>query len=398
VSAAGPQGSLAGRRLIHVTTTDMSLAWLLGPQLRAFAAEGMEVIGMSAPGPFVSELEGWGIRHVALRHATRAVAVRHDLAALPELRRQFRRLRPDIVHTHNPKPGLYGRVAARLARVPHVVNTIHGLYAVPEDSLARRTVVYGLERVAAACSDAELLQNVEDVDVLRRIGVPSRKLTVLGNGVDLARFHPHHHPAAVSHARTELGLRSDAMVIGVIGRLVWEKGFRELFEAAQRMAGTDPSVTFVVVGPRDDSKGDALGEQDIAAAEAIGNVVFAGHRDDVEALYPGFDLYTLPSYREGFPRSAMEAAACGLPIVATDIRGCRQAVDDGVTGLLVPPHDADALTAALTELVRDQPRGAAMGVAARMKAEKEFDDREVVRRTLEVYRRLVADDATSRAS
>jgi glycosyltransferase involved in cell wall biosynthesis len=398
MTATHPGVSLAGRRLIHVTTTDMSLAWLLGPQLRAFAAEGMEVIGMSAPGPFVSELEGWGIRHVALRHATRAVAVRHDVAALPELRRQFRRLRPDIVHTHNPKPGLYGRVAARLARVPHVVNTIHGLYAVPEDSLARRTVVYGLERVAAACSDAELLQNVEDVDVLRRLGVPARKLTVLGNGVDLARFHPHHHPAAVSHARTELCLRSDAMVIGVIGRLVWEKGFRELFEAARRMATTDPDVTFVVVGPRDDSKGDALTEQDIAAAEAPGNVVFAGHRDDVEALYPGFDLYVLPSYREGFPRSAMEAAACGLPIVATDIRGCRQVVDDGVTGLLVPPHDTDALTAALTELVRDQPRSAAMGVAARMKAEAEFDDREVVRRTLDVYRRLVADDATSRAS
>jgi glycosyltransferase involved in cell wall biosynthesis len=398
MTAEHAEMSLVGRRLIHVTTTDMSLAWLLGPQLRAFAAAGMEVIGMSAPGRFVDDLERWGIRHVPLRHATRAVAVRHDLLALPELRRQFRRLRPDIVHTHNPKPGLYGRLAAKAARVPVIVNTVHGLYAVPEDRLARRVVVYGLERVAAACSDAELLQNVEDVDTLRRLGVPARKLTVLGNGVDLARFHPHHHPAAVSHARTVLGLRADAMVIGMVGRLVWEKGLRELFEAARRMATTDPNVTFVVVGPLDDSKGDTLNEQDVAAAAALGNVVFAGHRDDVEALYPGFDLYVLPSYREGFPRSAMEAAACGLPIVATDIRGCRQVVDDGVTGLLVPPHDADALTAALTELVRDQPRGAAMGAAARMKAEAEFDDRTQVQLTLATYRRLLADAATSRAS
>ncbi len=390
--------SLAGRRLVHVTTSDMSLAWLLGPQLRAFAAEGMEVIGMSAPGPFVEELESWGIRHVPLRHATRAVAMGHDLLALPELVREFRRLRPDIVHTHNPKPGLYGRLAAKAARVPVVVNTVHGLYAVPDDPLLRRTVVYGLERIAASCSDTELVQNIEDITTLRRLRVPQSKLVLLGNGVDLTRFHPHHHPAAVAHARTALGLPADAVVVGLIGRLVWEKGFKELFEVARRIADTDANLTFVVVGPHDPSKGDALSADDVARAEAIGNIVFAGHRDDVEALYPGFDFYLLPSYREGFPRSAMEAAASGLAVVATDIRGCRQVVDDGVTGLLVPLHDVEALAAAILDLARDPARCAAMGVAARMKAEAEFDDQEVIRRTLETYRRLLPGPATSRAS
>ena len=141
-------------RLVHVTTTDMSLALLLGPQLRAFAAAGHDVIGMSAPGEWVGQLEADGIRHVPLRHATRAVALTHDARALGELRGLFRALRPDIVHTHNPKPGVYGRLAARAARVPVIVNTVHGLYATPDDRWARRAVVYTLERLAASCSHA----------------------------------------------------------------------------------------------------------------------------------------------------------------------------------------------------------------------------------------------------
>ena len=108
--------------------------------------------------------------------------------ALVELWRLFRRLRPDIVHTHNPKPGLYGRVAARAAGVPGVVNTVHGLYASPEDRVSRRAVVYALERAASMCSGAELVQNPEDLQVLSRLGVPSDKLVLLGNGVDLQRF------------------------------------------------------------------------------------------------------------------------------------------------------------------------------------------------------------------
>src|ERR1700690_2258703 len=154
----------------------MSLVLLLGPQLRAFAEAGMDVIGVSAPGPFVRELESWGIRHEPLRHATRSAALGQDLLALTELWQLFRRLQPDLVHTHNPKPGVYGRIAARAAGVPAVVNTVHGLYALPEDRLLKRSVLFSLEPRGAGCSHAELVQNVEDIDVLRRIGVRAEKL------------------------------------------------------------------------------------------------------------------------------------------------------------------------------------------------------------------------------
>lgn len=382
--------SLTGRRVVHVTTSDISLALLLGPQLRAFADAGMEVIGASAPGPYVPELTALGIAHEPLRHATRALDVGQDILALGELVRLFRRLRPDIVHTHNPKPGLYGRLAARLAGVPVVVNTVHGLYATEDDGWLRRGVVYGLERTASVCSQAELVQSEEDVEMLRRLHVPEGKLVLLGNGVDLERFVPPAGADDVTRARASLGVAPQQVVVGLVGRLVWQKGLRELFAAAAVLRASRPEVVIVVVGPSDPDKADALGPDDIAAAEALGNVVFTGGRDDVEQLYHGFDIFVLPSYREGFPRSAMEAAASAVPVVATDIRGCRQAVDHGVTGLLVPVHDAEALAAAIGELAGDASRRGAMGRAARAKAEAQFDDRVVVETTLAVYERLLA--------
>jgi glycosyltransferase involved in cell wall biosynthesis len=374
---------------VHVTTTDISLALLLGPQLRAFRDAGYDVIGVSAPGPYVAELEGWGIRHVPLRRATRSFAPHSDVLALAELVRVFRRLRPDIVHTHNPKPGVYGRLAARAARVPVIVNTVHGLYAVPEDPPAKRAVVYSLERVAARCSHAELVQNVEDVAVLRRLGLPAGKVQLLGNGIDLARFDPERVEIAKRKELRKLwGVPDDAVVCGVVGRLVWEKGLREIFEAASRLRDRVPELYFVVVGPTDDAKADRVTDADRRAAERAGNVVFAGRRDDMEACYSAFDLFALASHREGFPRAAMEAAAMGLPIVATNIRGCRQVVDDGRSGALVRVRDPIALVAAIEALAVDGDLRRRQGDAGRTKAKAEFDVRRCIELTLETYARL----------
>jgi glycosyltransferase involved in cell wall biosynthesis len=373
--------------LVHLTTVDMSLALLLLPQLVAFRDAGYDVVGVSAPGPHVPDLERQGIRHAALRRSTRASDLRADVATAGEFARLCRRLRPAIVHTHNPKPGIYGRVGARLAGVPAVVNTVHGLYAQPTDALPKRAAVYGLERLAATCSDAELVQNPEDLPVLRRLGIPARKLHLLGNGVDLTRFDPERHGTARRATRDELGIRDDEVVVGLVGRLVREKGYREVFAAARQVVAEHPRVRFVVVGPTDLDKADAITQAELDEA-AAGGVTFLGMRDDVERLYRAMDLYVLASHREGFPRSAMEAAAMGLPIVATDIRGCRQVVDDGGTGHLVPVGDVPALSRAIGDLVGHRERRATMGAAARTKALEAFDDRRQIAITSSVYEQL----------
>lgn len=391
VTRDAPPRAARRPRVVHVTTTDISLALLLGPQLRAFRDAGYDVVGMSAPGPYVEQLQEWGIAHHPLQHATRAMAPTRDAAALVELVRAFRTLAPDIVHTHNPKPGVYGRLAARAARVPVVVNTVHGLYALPDDPLAKRAVVYGLERLASTCSDAELLQNVEDLPVLRSLRVPSRKLSVLGNGIDLGRFGAGSVDGArVDALRREFGASPGDVLCGVVGRLVWEKGYRDVFDAARRLRDRVPNLRIVVIGPLDLDKADAVTQADVDAIEALGNVRFAGYRDDVEACYAAMDLYVLASYREGFPRSAMEAAATGVPVIATDVRGCRQVVDDGVTGLLVPRRDGAALADAIERLANDGAERARMAVAARAKAAREFDQQRVIDLTLATYERALS--------
>jgi glycosyltransferase involved in cell wall biosynthesis len=388
VSAASPL-------VVHVTTADLSLELLLGPQLEAFVAAGYEVVGASAPGPYVDAVEARGVRFVPLEHATRAMAPAEDARALAELTALFRRLRPDIVHTHNPKPGWYGRVAARLARVPAVVNTVHGLYAQVDDPLPRRAVVYALERAAATCSHAELVQNPEDVATLRRLRIPEDRLTVLGNGIDLGRFDPDRpSPDEVAAARAELGATGpDDVVVGLVGRLVREKGYPEVFAAARRLRDEAPDVRVAVIGPDEPDKGDSLTAEDRAVADEAG-VRFLGGRADVDRLYAGMDVFVLASHREGFPRSAMEAAAMGLPVVATDIRGCRQVVDHGVTGLLVPRGDAGALADAIDTVAGDPTRRAAMAVAARDKARREFDQQRCIDITLATYERLLAAAGT----
>ena len=376
-------------RLIHLTTADISLELLLGPQLQLFVDAGYEVIGISAPGPFVSAIEARGIRHIALEGATRSMSLSSDVRALGNLVQIFRELAPDIVHTHNPKPGVYGRIAGRIARVPVVVNTVHGLYAQPTDSLKKRLVVYALERLASTCSDAELVQNPEDVATLRKLLVSQSKITVLGNGVDLNRFTATPECDVRSQLRLELGLPDSAVVFGAIGRLVEEKGYLELFEAWETVHSKHPTARLLVVGPDDPEKPDALPRSVVEHAAAAG-VQFLGMRDDVEDLYHAMDVYVLASHREGFPRYAMEAAASRLPLVLTNIRGCRQVVTHRVNGLLVNVRQPTQLANAMVELIEHPELRERFGTASAQRAIEEFDQESVASITLATYSRLLA--------
>jgi glycosyltransferase involved in cell wall biosynthesis len=373
-------------RLVHLTTTDMSLDWLLGPQLQAFAAAGYEVIGVSAPGPHVANLAELGVRFEPLPELTRSTSIVADARAFVALVRLLRRERPAILHTHNPKPGVLGRIAGRIARVPLIVNTQHGLYAQPGDRRRRRWPVYAIERVAAAFGHVELVQNPEDVTTLvERLRVPARKVRLLGNGIDLNRFDPAAVPVGARDAlRAEWGIDAGEVVYGTVGRLVREKGLVELLDAAHRIRAAGLPARLVVIGPADLDKADALDAAAVARAAADG-VVFTGARTDMPECYAALDVFVTASWREGFPRGAMEAAAMGLPTVASDIRGNRQVVDP-TTGVRVPVRDAEALAAAITELVTDPARRAAMGTAARAKARRQFDQARVIARTLDAYR------------
>lgn len=377
-------------KVIHVTTTDMSLDLLLLPQLQAFAEAGYDVVGASAPGPYVDGLVASGIRHVPLHNNTRSMDVKRDVAAIRDMYRLFRSERPDIVHLHNPKPGWFGRPAAAAARVPGVVNTVHGLYATPDDSVAMRSVVYSLERFAACFSDVELVQNPEDVTQLRRLRVPAKRLVTLGNGIDLERFSPETvDQEAVARTRAEFGGGEGAVIVGAVGRLVWEKGLREVFAAAAALRERSPRARFVMVGPLDPEKSDGLSPTDLERISEETGVIFVGERRDMDVVYAALDVYVLASHREGFPRSAMEAAAMGAPVLASDIRGCRQVVDHGVNGLLFEVKNPVALADAVAKVVDDDELRAKMSSAAIEKAASEFDQQRQIDITLAAYERIL---------
>lgn len=376
-------------RVAHIAGVDLTHRFLLLNQLCHLRDEGYEVTAISAPGPYADELEARGIRHVPWPHITRAWDPTADVRAMRALIGILKRERFDLVHTHNPKPGFMGRVAARMAGVPCVVNTVHGLYAMPEDSWRKRAAVLGLERIAARFSHHELYQSAEDLEWARRLGIvsPSRS-ELLGNGADLSFFDPR----VVSDARRvelrrELGVRPDELVVGTVGRLVAEKGYRELFAAARQVRTSMPSVRFLVVGSPDPDKLDAIRENEIA--QASDDVIFAGWRQDVRDLMAVMDVFVLASYREGVPRSAIEAAAMGRPMVLTDIRGCREVVRDGVEGLLVRPRDSGGLAEAIGSLLGDEMKRREMGSAARARAADRFDENRVLGMLDQTYERLL---------
>lgn len=371
-------------KIAHLTTVDMSLALLLATELQADRDAGHEVVGLSAPGPYVGRVEDMGVRHIPLRSLTRSWDLRQDLLAARELWRAIRRERPDVLHTHNPKTGVMGRILGRLARVPVVVNTCHGLWAGPGDHWAKRALVLGVEGIAARFSHAELYQNGLDREALRW-AVPARRARVVGNGVDLERFR--FDPEGRDRLRAEWGIGPHELLVGGVGRRVAEKGLPELAVAAGALQGR---ARFLWIGPDDPAKDDRV------EPDAVASIQLVGERADMPAVYSALDVFVLPTHREGFSRSGMEAAACGRAMVLTDIRGCREVGTDGEHLLLVPPRDPAALAAALTRLLDDPGLRAHLGDAAARRAASEFDQRRVAAESLATYAEVLNRKRTSR--
>jgi glycosyltransferase involved in cell wall biosynthesis/lipopolysaccharide/colanic/teichoic acid biosynthesis glycosyltransferase len=377
--------------VVHVTTADISLRYLLLNQLQAIRDAGYDVTGISSPGPDVAALEAQGIAHEAVP-MTRRLTPFADLRSLLRLTRVMRRRRFTIVHTHNPKPGLLGQLAARLAGVPIVVNTLHGFYFHDHMRPAARRFFVAMERLAARCSDLVLSQNEEDVATAIREGIiPAERIRLLGNGIDLRRFDPDRLNAdSWMRTRSALGIDTEAPVVGFVGRLVAEKGIHELLAAARQVRDAMPSVRFLLVGGADTEKADHV-TPDVARRFGLEEAcIFAGQRQDMPELYQAMDVFVLPSHREGFPRAPMEASAMGVPCVVTDIRGCRQAVAHERNGLLVGVGDVDALASAIRRLLQEPARARRLGEEGRRRAREEFDEQRVFATVLAEYDRLLA--------
>jgi glycosyltransferase involved in cell wall biosynthesis len=377
-------------KIAHVTTIDMALHLLLLNQLKSLQQAGFEVVGISAAGPDVAAVEAAGIRHIEVP-MTRNFTPAADLVALKKLYDVMRREQFTIVHTHTPKPGLLGQMAARLAGVPIIVNTLHGFYFHDHMPAHWRRFYIATEKIAARCSHAILSQNSEDIrTALREKICRPEQIKFLGNGINVQRFDRTNLDAAVlAQMRNDLGIADDEQVVGFVGRLVREKGILDLLQAARLVLQRRPKTKFLIVGPIDDEKPDALKPAIAQEYGIAANCIFTGRREDMPELYGLMDVFVLPSYREGFPRSPMEAAAMGVPCVASDIRGCREAVEQGHNGLLFPLADVEALAQSILTILDDSSLAMKMGEAGRTLACDRFDEQLVFEKVKAEYARLL---------
>jgi glycosyltransferase involved in cell wall biosynthesis len=308
-----------------------------------------------------------------------------DAASVARLASWFKRLKPDVVHTHSSKAGITGRVAARLAAVPVVVHTVHGWGFHPEQSRAERTVYENLERWCAPLADALVVvaDGNRDLGLRLKIGRESQ-YRVIRSGIELDAYR--RAPELGKAIRAEFSIPPDAYVFGTVGRLSDQKAPHDALEAFVRVAARAPDAWFVFVG--DGPHRDALA----ARAEAAGvaeRVRFAGLRRDVQAFLSAFDAFVLSSRWEGLPRVVLQAMAAELPVVATAVDGTPEAVSEGESGHLVRAGDVEALSERMLGLFADPARGRRMGSVGSERVSA-FSASRMVEQLAELYASLSA--------
>jgi glycosyltransferase involved in cell wall biosynthesis len=350
----------------------------------ALREAGHELLLLSPDGPYGQKLRSLGFDWRPVPMDRRSLNPLREARLLWHLARLFWRERPALVHGFTIKCAVYGSLAARLVGVQARINAVAGMgYVFVNDSLkarALRPIVRTLLKLALGGRNARLiLQNPDDVLLFQQTGLvdASHVRLIPGSGVDCARFNAGPKPVFCERLRVLLP-----------ARLLWDKGVSEYVQAAKQLSGEGRSIQFLLAGDPDPGNPAAVPEATIKEWVREGLLEWLGHVEDMPALFRSVDVVALPSYREGLPKGLIEAGACGCALVTTDAPGCREVVEDGVDGLLVPPRDAGALALALARLDDDQALRARLGLAARRKALSRFDERIVIRDTLSVYREL----------
>lgn len=370
-------------RLLFLVTEDW-VFWMHRLDLaRAARDAGFEVFVATRVQEHGKRIEDEGLTLLPIRLSRGSTNPFGEWAAVRELIRLYRRIRPDIVHHVALKPVLYGSWAARIASVPAVVNTFNGLGYVFiaggwRASLRRSLIGAALRFVLARPRLKIIFQNQDDYDLMVQAGIvnPAQAQIIRGSGVDTAKFVPSPEPEGIP-------------LVVLASRLLVDKGVYEFVEASRLLKKGSVPYRCVLAGMVDRENPAHIPEGQLLAWHKEGVVEWWGHRENMPELLASAHVVVLPSYREGFPRVLLEAAACARPIVATDVPGCREIVRDQENGFLVPPRNAQALFTAISLLVQDPALRARMGRCGREMVVRNFSSQRIVGETISVYRTLL---------
>lgn len=375
-------GALTGRTVLYLVTEDWYFWSHRLPFARAARDAGARVIVASRMAGHRDRILAEGFDAVDIPFDRSGLNPVRDLETLRAVLALYRRVRPDLVHHVALKPVLYGGIAAALAKVPAVINAMAGLgFLFIADGLKVRAirpiVEWSFRKMGNRRNTTLIVQNGDDADLFaNRIGVARNHIRIIrGSGVDIDRFAP--------------GPEPDGVPVAVcVSRMLWDKGIGELIEAARTLQQRGVQIRIRLVGPTDANPA-SIPVATLKSWQDSGLVEVVGPSDDIPGAYRDAHIAVLPSYREGLPKSLLEGAACGRPVVATDVPGCREICRDGETGLRVPLKSVTPLADALQRLAEDPALRRKLGASARQAVEREFAEAIVVKETMALYKEVL---------
>jgi len=372
-------------KIVQVSAIDSTMYGLLGELNKQTVEQGHELICVCSDGPRVPKLKALGYQ-VETINIDRSIKPLSNMKSIYQMYKLFKKEKPDIVHVHTPIAALLGRIAAKIAKVPNIIYTAHGFYFHENMSRLKYKLFYNIEKYAARFfTDYLFTQSEEDGQLaIADNFLPKERITIISNGVDVnKKFNPLYiDNKKLEDLKSEFDIQPNDKVITFIGRLVEEKGIFDLLEAFDQINSTN--IKLLVVGEASSSERDQYTKTKLSEFKNK-NVIFTGYRKDIPEILTLTDIYCLPSYREGMPRSIIEAMAMECAIVATNIRGSREEVDHGKNGYLVNLKDPLELSEVLFNLTNKEEILEHFKLEARKKAKNLYDENKVVNVQLKIF-------------
>jgi len=380
-------------RIAYLAHLDLNLYLFRLSWMKALIKEGYEVYAISPKGKVFDKFYKYGIIPIEYKIYRGQLNPLNDCKTLLQLYRIFKRKKVNIIHTFALKPNIYGTLAGKLAGIPIIINHVTGLgYVYTDNSLKTRilrAICSLLYRISFKIAKKVIFQNPDDANDLKNILDKNKSIVIEGTGVDVNLFSSHNtSEAQIDKLRKELAINSKTIVITLVARLLIHKGIKEFVKAANYLTHKYTNLLILIVGGVDKGNPSTIEESFIKESCKNSYIRFLGEREDIREILNITDIYTLPSYREGIPRTVLEAMAMSKPIVTTNAPGCRQTVEHGVNGFLVPTKNSYLLASALEKLILNKNLREKMGRASRQKVEREFSDEVVVKKVLSLYREI----------
>ncbi|MDX1718620.1 MAG: glycosyltransferase family 4 protein [Salegentibacter mishustinae] len=381
-------------KLIRITTIPLSLEKLLEGQLN-FMQKEYEVIAVSSEEDRLKKLGGQiGVRTHSV-DMTREITPISDIGSLWKLYRFFKKEKPLIVHSHTPKAGVAGMIAAKMAGVPIRLHTVAGLPLLEAKGSKRKLLEY-VEKITFASATNVYPNSVKIYEYLKENKYTSeKKLKVIGkgssNGIDTKYFDPSAYSSQFNQeTRKSLNIPENDLVFIFVGRLVSDKGINELIIAFEKLNKENFNTSLILVGPFENDL-DPLKDETVSAIKKHPKIIETGYQNDIRPYLACSDVLSFPSYREGFPNVVMQAGAMGLASIVTNINGCNEIIADGINGKIIPIRDEKALYNAMKEMVQDENKRLEMSGVAREMIKENYERQEVWKAILEEYKSLEID-------